>query len=221
MPRPHPFGQRTGFEGDQVEEDAETTRAQLARYDEALLVARAAGFDPSFRHVANSGGVLRHPEAVYDLVRPGIALYGITPDPALDADLRPALSWRSAVSFARRLPAGERLSYGHRYQLDRAAMVATVPVGYADGYPRTLSSAADVLIRGTRCRVAGNVTMDQLLVDCGDLDVDTGDEVVLLGRQGAEEVSAWELAAHADTIAYEIVSRIGQRVPRAYVGAEP
>ena len=93
-------------------------------------------------------------------------------------------------------------------------MVATVPVGYADGYPRTESSRADVLIRGLRCRVAGNVTMDQLVVDCGDLDVRAGDDVVLLGAQGDERVEAWELADRADTIAYEIVSRIGQRVPR-------
>ena len=139
--------------------------------------------------------VLRHPEAAYDLVRPGVALFGIAPGPDVRADLRPALTWRSAVSFARRLPAGERLSYGHRYELTRDAMVATVPVGYADGYPRALSSKADVLIRGARCRVAGNVTMDQVLVDCGDLEVHAGDEVVLLGAQGGEEVTAWELAA--------------------------
>ena len=93
-------------------------------------------------------------------------------------------------------------------------MIATVPVGYADGYPRAASSRADVLIRGRRCRVAGHVTMDQLLVDCGGLDVQAGDDVVLLGVQDGEEIDAWELADHADTIAYEIVSRIGQRVPR-------
>ncbi|MEP6758951.1 MAG: alanine racemase [Actinomycetota bacterium] len=203
------------------EDDTETTRAQLARYEEALATAEAAGFGPAIlRHAANSGAVLRHPEAAYDLVRPGIALYGIAPDPGIRVDLRPALTWRSAVSFARRLPVGERLSYGHRYELARDAMVATVPVGYADGYPRALSSKADVLIRGTRCRVAGNVTMDQLLVDCGDLDVQAGDDVVLLGSQGGEEVAAWELAAHADTNAYEIVTRIGQRVPRTYLGAK-
>jgi len=200
------------------EDDAETTRAQLARYDAALAMAGTAGFDPTLRHAANSGGVLRHPEAVYDLVRPGIALFGIAPDPGVEADLRPALTWRSSVAFARRLAKGERLSYGHRYELARDAMVATVPVGYADGYPRALSSTADVLIRGERCRVAGNVTMDQLLVDCGDLDVRAGDEVVLLGSQGDDEVTAWELAGLAETIAYEIVTRIGQRVPRTYLG---
>jgi alanine racemase len=111
------------------------------------------------------------------------------------------------------------VSYGLRYALDRDAAVATVPVGYADGYPRAASSRADVVIRGRRCRVAGNVTMDQLIVDCGDLPVAAGDEVVLLGRQGDEEIDAWELAARADTIAYEIVTRIGERVPRTYAGA--
>jgi alanine racemase len=200
------------------EDDVETTRIQLARFDAALAAADAAGFAPTLRHAANSGGVLRHPEAAYDLVRSGIALFGIAPDPGVEADLRPALTWRSSVAFARRLAKGERLSYGHRYELAGDAMVATVPVGYADGYPRTLSSKADVLIRGQRCRVAGNVTMDQLLVDCGDLDVRSGDEVVLLGSQGDHEVPAWELAGLADTIAYEIVTRIGQRVPRVYQG---
>jgi alanine racemase len=110
------------------------------------------------------------------------------------------------------------VSYGLRYELDRDAVVATVPVGYADGYPRAASSRADVLIRGRRCRVAGSVTMDQLIVDCSDLDVAAGDEVVLIGRQGDDEISAWELAANADTIAYEIVTRIGERVPRTYRG---
>jgi len=197
------------------EDDAETTALQLARYEAALADARAAGFAPRYRHAANSGGVLRHPEAAFDLVRPGIALYGLAPGPALDASaLRPALTWRSTVSFARRLPRGERLSYGQRYELSSDATVATVPVGYADGYPRAASSRADVLIRGRRCRVAGTVTMDQLVVDCGDLDVAVGDDVVLIGAQGDDEITAWELAGHADTIGYEIVTRIGQRVPR-------
>jgi alanine racemase len=201
------------------EEDEATTAAQLARYAAALDDAKAAGFTPVLRHVANSAAVLRHPEASYDIVRPGIALFGISPDPnGGSRDLRPALTWRSTVSFVKRLHAGERLSYGHRYELDREATIATVPVGYADGYPRAASSRADVVIRGRRCRVAGNITMDQLLVDCGDSPVEFGDEVVLIGCQGDETIDAWELARHADTIAWEIVSRIGQRVPRIYAG---
>ncbi len=109
------------------------------------------------------------------------------------------------------------MSYGHRYQLERDANVATVPVGYADGYPRMLSSRADVLIGGRRCRVAGSVTMDQLIVDCGDVPVEPGDEVVLIGRQGDQSVTAEELAGLAGTIGYEIVTGIGSRVPREHV----
>jgi alanine racemase len=137
-----------------------------------------------------------------------------------DLGLRPAMSWRSRVSFARRLEGGERLSYGHRYELSSASSVATVPVGYADGYPRAASSRAHVLVNGRRCAVAGNVTMDQLIVDCGDLDVAAGDPVVLLGADGDDAVGAWELAHSADTIAYEIVSRVGERVPRIYMDGE-
>ncbi|MEO8292891.1 MAG: alanine racemase [Actinomycetota bacterium] len=202
------------------EEDEITTREQLTLFHRAIDEVKAAGHVPDLLHAANSGAVILHPESHLDLVRPGIALVGVQPAPGVGASLglRPALSWYSAVSFARRLPAGEALSYGHRYSLARDANVATVPVGYADGYPRALSSAADVLIRGRRCRVAGNVTMDQLLVDCGDLAVSAGDEVVLLGEQGAQAITAEELAGAAGTVGYEIVARIGRRVPREYTG---
>jgi alanine racemase len=202
------------------EDDEVLTKEQLDRFLRAVEAVRAAGHDPRWVHASNSGGVLRHAEADLDLVRPGIALYGLRPEPGvgLDRDLRPALAWRSAVSFARWLPAGERLSYGHRYELERRSCIATVPVGYADGYPRSLSNRADVLIGGRRCRVAGSVTMDQLIVDCGDHEVVAGDEVVLIGRQAGEEITAWELAGHLDTVAYEIVTGIGPRVPREHLG---
>jgi len=202
------------------EDDEVTTKDQLDRFLRALEAIRAAGHEPRWVHASNSGAVLRHPEADLDLVRPGISLYGLEPEPGVGTDrgLRPALVWRSTVALARRLPTGERLSYGHRYELQRDSWVATVPVGYADGYPRSLSNRADVVIGGHRCRVVGSVTMDQVIVDCGDLEVAAGDEVVLLGRQGEEEVTAWELARHLDTVAYEIVTRIGPRVPREYVG---
>jgi alanine racemase len=202
------------------EEDEATTKGQLERFLTVVDAARASGVSPTILHAANTGGVLRHPEAHLDLVRPGLGIYGIGPAPGVaeDAGLRPALAWRSAVSMARRLPAGERISYGHRYELAAEGWVATIPVGYADGYPWAASSRADVLIRGRRCRIAGNVTMDQIMVDCGELTIQSGDEVVLLGRQGSEEITAWELAGNADTIAYEIVARIGERVPREHVG---
>jgi alanine racemase len=202
------------------EEDEATTRGQLALFRRVVDDVKAAGHVPDLLHAANSGGTILYPEAHLDLVRPGIALYGVPPAPGVGEalGLRPALTWRSSVTLARRLPAGERVSYGHRYRLERDANVATVPVGYADGYPRSVSSGAEVLIRGRRCRVAGSVTMDQLMADCGDLPVEAGDDVVLLGRQGAETVTADELAGHAGTITYEVLTRIGQRVPREYVG---
>jgi alanine racemase len=202
------------------EEDAATTQAQLATFLRVAGDVRAAGHAPHLLHAANTGGTILHPAARLDLVRPGIGIYGVLPAPGVGADLglRPALSWRSRVTFAKRLSAGERLSYGQNYQLGRDAWVATVPVGYADGYPRPLSSRADVLIGGQRCRVAGTVTMDQLMVDCGDREPRLGEDVVLIGAQGDEMVTADELAELAGTIGYEIVTRIGERVPREYVG---
>ena len=201
-------------------EDEKTTLGQLERFLQVVEEVRADGHAPAMLHAANSGATILYPESHLDLVRTGIAMYGLEPAPGVGAGLglRPALSWRSAISMVRRLPAGERVSYGHRYRVERDANVATVPVGYADGYPRLLSSRADVLVRGRRCRVAGSVTMDQLIVDCGDLPVEPGDDVVLLGRQGGEVVTAEELAGHADTIGYEIVTRIGPRVRRGYAG---
>jgi alanine racemase len=200
------------------EDDEATTTQQLERFRAAVEAVRAAGHEPTLVHAANSGGVIRHPESHLDLVRPGISLYGLEPEPGVGShiDLRPALRWTSAVASARRMPAGAKVSYGHRYELGEEAWVATVPVGYADGYPRPLSNLADVLIGGTRRRVIGSVTMDQLIVLCGQDEVAPGDEVVLIGRQGDEEVTAWELARHLGTVAWEIVTRIGPRVPREY-----
>ncbi|MGZ8570736.1 MAG: alanine racemase [Actinomycetota bacterium] len=202
------------------EEDADTTKGQMQRFETVVEAVRAVGQTPRVLHAANSGALLRHPETHLDLVRPGIALYGIPPAPGVGQHLglRPALSWTSKVTMAKRLEAGERVSYGHRYVLERDAWVATLPVGYADGYPRSASSRAEVLIRGRRCRVAGNVTMDQLMVDCGDLQIETGDDAVLIGEQTDQTITAWELASNADTIAYEIVTRIGGRVPREHTG---
>ena len=199
-------------------EDERTTREQLERFLGAVEGARAAGHVPKYLHAANSGAAILYPESHLDLVRCGIAVVGQEPAPGVGAGLRPAMTWRSTVTMTKRLPAGERVSYGHRHRLEHDATVATVPVGYADGYPRSLSSRGDVLIRGRRCRVAGSVTMDQLIVDCGDLDVEADEEVVLLGHQGEEVVTAWELAERSETIAYEIVSRVGARVPREYTG---
>ena len=201
------------------EEDEETTRTQLALFLQVCEAARAEGFVPRLRHAANTAAAMLHPDMHLDVVRVGIGVYGVEPAPGVGSELglRPALSWRSAVSLVRRLPRGHRLSYGHRYELERDSVVATVPVGYADGYPRSLTNRAHVLIRGKRYPVAGTVTMDQLMVDCGDDHVQAGDEVVLIGRQGTEEIGAAELAELAGTIGYEIVCGISERVPREYM----
>lgn len=203
-----------------ADSDEVTTARQLELFTRAVDRVRGAGFVPRRLHAANTAGAIGFPSARLDLVRAGIGIYGIEPAPGVGADLRlrPALTWRSSVSFVKRLAAGTRVSYGHRHELAQDAWVATVPVGYADGYARMLSSRADVLIGGRRCRVAGSVTMDQLMVDCGDVEPAPGDDVVLIGAQGSETVTAWELASHAGTIAYEVVARIGARVPRRHHG---
>ena len=198
-----------------AESDPELTRRQLGALLDAVEAMPAR---PPIVHAANSAATILFPEAHLDLVRPGGGIFGLAAGPGLERGLRPALSWRSTVSFVKRLGPGERLSYGQHYRLQRDATIATVPVGYADGYPRALSSRADVLIGGRRCRVAGNVTMDHLVVDCGDLEVRAGDEVVLLGAQGEERVTAEELAELAGTIPYEIATSISVRVPREPIG---
>ena len=195
------------------------TGLQLERFLEVAATLAASGLRPRYLHAANSGAVLARPESHLDLVRLGAAMYGLCPGPELVglADLRPALAWTSAVAMVKRVAAGERLSYGLRYRLDREATIATIPVGYADGYIRALGGRADVLIRGRRYRVAGTITMDQLMVDCGDDPIEEGDEVVLIGRQGDQEVTAEELAGLVDTVNYEVVCAVSERVPREYV----
>lgn len=195
------------------------TVEQLARYDAVLSDLAAVGIVPALRHAGNSATAIAHPQGRYDLVRVGIAVYGIAPAPALaDAvDLRPALSLRAEVSQVKRVRAGEGVSYGLRHVFAADTTVATVPIGYADGISRRLGLVGgQVLIGGRRRPIVGVVTMDQLMVDCDDDDVAVGDEVVLIGRQGDEALTADEIADRLDTIAYEIVCGIGPRVPRFY-----
>jgi alanine racemase len=201
--------------------DPAATNAQLARFERCL-----AGLPrrPDIVHAANSAGLLAHPAARFDLVRVGIALYGIPPTPALNdvVTVRPALSLKARVSHVKRLPAGAAVSYGMHYTLPREATIATVPVGYADGVPRNLGlTGGEVLIGGRRHPIAGAVTMDQLMVDLGDAPVEVGDEVVLLGRQGSlddrvEVITAHDWSQRLGVIPYEVVTGIGPRVPRLY-----
>jgi len=200
------------------------TGVQLDRFGEVCAAVRGAGIDPGLLHAANSAGAIAHGRARLDLVRIGIAAYGELPSPLLapilaeqlDTEvLRPVLSLRSSVHVVRRLAAGERTSYGQLYRLDRDSTVVTVPIGYADGVPRSLAAGGgEVLIGGRRRAIAGTVSMDQLIVDVGDDVVRSGDEVVLIGAQGDEEITASEWAERTGTIAYEILSRLGTRIPR-------
>lgn len=195
------------------------TVEQIDRFRQLCEEVENLGIDVPVRHLTSSAGIALYPESHFDLVRMGIMIYGLYPHDALRSrcDLRPAMRLVSAVGTARRVPAGEGVSYGLTYSPDKEATIATVLIGYADGYSRLLSNQGDVLIGGRRRRVAGRVTMDQIMVDCGDEDVAVGDEVVLIGKQGDDEITADELAAKIGTINYEIVSTVGPRVPRTYV----
>ena len=203
------------------EPDNPYTPHQLDRFDTLLDDLRRAGVAFDLVHAANSAALLACADrARFDLVRCGIAVYGVPPAPGLAGrvPLRPAMAVKARVSHVKRLPAGARLSYGLRYTMPRDGTVATVPVGYADGVPRAMSATGgEVLVRGRRHPMAGAVTMDQLMVDVGDAAVEVGDEVVLLGRDGDAEITADEWADRLGTIGYEIVCGIGRRVPRTYV----
>lgn len=203
------------------ETDDPLTWRQLERFNGVSALLRESGVVPRLLHAANSAAVMSRTDSHLDLVRLGIAMYGLCPGPALteaSSALTPAMSLKSAVTMVKRVPSGEAISYGQRYSLDRPSTIATVPVGYADGYSRLLTGKAEVLIRGRRYPVAGTVTMDQLMVDCGDDPIEAGDEVVLIGAQGDEQITTDEIATWMGTVNYEIVCGVSERVPRVYVG---
>lgn len=172
-------------------------------------------------HASNSAALMVLPEAHFDMVRPGIMLYGLVPSVEMDSSafkLSPAMSVKTRISQLKRVPQGFPISYGHSYVTNHETVIATVPVGYADGYPRLLSSLGKMLIRGVHANIVGRVCMDQLMLDVGHIpNVQEGDEVVVLGKQGDEEITADELAQLTGTINYEVVSRLLARVPRVYI----
>jgi alanine racemase len=195
---------------------------QMALFADALEQLARAGVRPARQHLANSAAVMTLPAACrapYSMVRPGIMLYGVPPDPALagQAALEPGMRFRTAVVQVKRVPAGTPVSYGQTFRTARPSVLATIAVGYADGYPRALSNRGHVLVRGRRAPIVGRVCMDLTVVDVTDIDgVGAGDEVVLWGRQGDGEITCSEVAAWADTIPYELLTRVGARVPRVY-----
>lgn len=194
--------------------------SQLAVFATVLDELTAAGVRPAVVHAANSAGALAHPHARFDLVRTGIAMYGLVPGDGvahLTGELRPVMSLHARVSFVKRVGAGSGVSYGLRHRLERDTTIATVPVGYADGVPRRLwATGGEVLVGGRRRRIVGVVTMDQLLVDVGDDPVAIGDHVVLIGAEGDERITADEWAQRLGTIGYEIVCGVSSRIERIH-----
>ncbi len=204
-------------------EDPSYTKRQLDRFRRAVEGIRAAGVDPGLCHLANSAGTLRFPEARLDGVRVGLLTYGILPDaPDLPPlDLRPALTWRTRLSFVHRVAPGSLVSYGGTYRAAGERRLGALPVGYGDGYPRHASNRAYVLIRGKRCPVVGRVCMDHTLVDLTALrDAHAGEEVVLVGRQGDGRIAANDLARWAGGVVHEVTTSIGRRVVRIHRGLD-
>lgn len=196
--------------------DAQETAEQVEAFEVALAQAREAGARPEVRHLASSGAALSRPETRYDLVRLGIAAYGIAPGPSIEmGPLRPVMTLRASVAATKRVPEGHGASYNLTWRAPRETTLALVPVGYGDGLPRTVRGA-QVLVGGRRHPIVGRVAMDQVVVDVGDDGVLPGDEVIVWGPGGAGEPTALEWAAWDDTIGYEIVTRVGPRVPRTY-----
>jgi alanine racemase len=194
---------------------------QLNLFNEVVAQFAERGINPSMVHAANSAAALANPDARFNMVRLGIAMYGLRPGPGvaeLCEGLIPAMSLKGRVSAVRLVSAGEAVSYGLRRPLESESLIATVPIGYADGVPRTLTNSdVQVLVNGEPRSFAGTITMDQLMLDCGnDFDVTVGDEVVLIGRQGEHSVTADAWADAIGTIGYEIVCGIGARVFRRY-----
>ena len=195
-----------------------TIGKQLDAFRAALDVAASLGVEPEVRHIANSAATLTLPEAHFDLVRPGIAVYGLTPVPQQgEFGLIPAMTLRSRLASVKRVRAGEGVSYGHVYTTGRDTTLALVPLGYADGIPRHATNVGPVSINGRRFTVSGRVCMDQFVVDVGDLAVRENDEAILFGAD-PDGPRAIDWADAIGTIHYEIVTRIGPRVPRVYRG---
>lgn len=170
-------------------------------------------------HIANSNGVIHYPDSYLDMVRPGLSVFGYLPDcvPTPFSEIKPCFSLKSKVSYFKVVGKGEGISYGHTYVTSKQTRIITVPVGYGDGYRRALSNRGSVLIRGKRFPIAGSICMDQFMVDVGDAEIYVGDEVVLIGKQGDQEITLQEVARLCDTIPYEVLCILNERIPRFYI----
>jgi len=189
---------------------------QIKLFDKLVSDLRKNGITIPLVHAANGIGLLDYQDSHFTMVRPGLVIYGLYPKKGLGINLKPVLSLKTRVIFIKQVPAGYGISYGHAYKTKRSAHIVTLPIGYGDGYPRNLSNLAPLLISGRRFRVSGRICMDQIMVDTGAFKPKIADEVVLIGRQGKQKVTAEELADLSGTIPYEIVCGLGSRIPRVY-----
>jgi alanine racemase len=200
--------------------DPEFTRRQVTRFNSLLANLNDAGISIPTMHAANSAGIISHPDSHFNMVRAGIAMYGLNPSGEMDlsgVSLIPAMTLKARIIHVKRVPAGFPISYGMTYRTDKETVIATVPVGYADGYRRELSNRGEMLVQETRAPIRGRVCMDLTMLDVGHLEnVQIGDEVVVFGRQGNAEISADEVAGWLGTINYEVVSALTSRVLRTH-----
>jgi alanine racemase len=204
-------------------EDDAYARLQFERFEAAAAELTSCGIDCGMRHIANSAAALRFPEMRLDGVRAGLLIYGIDPGAPGEAavELRPAMAWKTRLSFLHRVSKGATVSYGRTFVARRESVIGVLPVGYADGYPRGASNRAHVLLRGRPCPVVGVVCMDHMMIDATDVpEAEIDDEVILLGRQGKETISANQLATWAGTVVHEVPTVIGRRVKRVYCDRE-
>ncbi|MDR2616782.1 MAG: alanine racemase [Endomicrobium sp.] len=218
IPQLHMTGMYTHFAVSDT--DSDFTKFQLDTFSKIVKYARVNLGLKFIAHAANSAAVFKNKRTHFDMVRPGISLYGLTPFKHSEGllKLKPVLSWKTRITFLKKVSSGFCISYGRTFVTNKASVIATIPVGYADGYSRLLSNKSAVLIRGKRCPVVGRVTMDMTMIDVtGVKGVSLGDEVVLIGIQGKEQIKVDELAKIQETINYEIVCSISSRVPRIIV----
>lgn len=193
---------------------------QIDLFDKLLKRLASEHIDIPLVHAANSMGLLDYRHSHFNMVRPGLVIYGLYPKENLTIRLKPVLSLKTKVIFIKKVPAGFGISYGHAYVTKKNTTIATLPIGYGDGYPRNLSNLAPVLIGGKRFKICGRICMDQIMVDTGKASVKVGDEVTLIGSQGENKITAEELAKLSGTIPYEIVCGLGSRIPRILVSRE-
>jgi len=193
------------------------TLYQIDIFERLISELQSLGIQIPLIHVANSIGIISYKESHFNMVRPGLVMYGLYPQEGLDIKLKPVLSLKARVVYVKKVPRGWGISYGHTYITERDSTIVTLPIGYGDGYPRSLSNIAPVIIKGKLLKVSGRVCMDQAMVDVGKLSVKVGDEVTLIGAQGRVRITTEELAQLSGTIPYEIVCGIGSRVSRMYI----